>query len=121
MAGRQLINAKGNVVSNDRVEVFRTGFRGEVIRPGDPAYDTARRIWNAIIDKHPGIIARCSGVADVVAALNNLFAPEADSLAPDTPRRRGHGARLGCGVVRSDTRILTVCGSSSGHPRLILR
>ena len=70
MAGRELINAKGNVVSDDRVEAFRRGLKGEVIRPGDPAYDTARRIWNAIIDKHPGIIARCSGVADVVDAVN---------------------------------------------------
>ena len=64
MAGGELINAEGNVVSDDRVEAFRTGLRGEVILPGDPAYDEARRIWNATIDKHPGIIARCSGVAD---------------------------------------------------------
>ena len=70
MAGCELINAEGNVVSDDRVEAFRTGLRGEVIRPGDPAYDEARRIWNATIDKHPGIIARCSGVADVVDAVN---------------------------------------------------
>lgn len=70
MSGRELINAEGNVVSDDRVEAFRTGLRGEVILPGDPAYDEARRIWNATIDKHPGIIARCSGVADVVDAVN---------------------------------------------------
>ena len=78
MAGRELINAKGNVVSDDRVEVFRTGFRGEVIRPGDPAYDTARRIWNVSIDKRPGIIARCSNVADVVDAVD--FARENELL-----------------------------------------
>ena len=78
MAGCELINAKCNVVSDDRVEVFRTGFRGEVIRPGDPAYDKARRIWNAIIDKHPGIIARCTGVADVVHAVS--FARENELL-----------------------------------------
>ena len=69
MAGRELINAKGNVVSDDRVEVFRTGLRGEVIRPGDAAYESARRIWNATIDKRPGIIARCLGVADVIDAV----------------------------------------------------
>jgi hypothetical protein len=37
MTGRQLINAKENVVGGDRIAVFRTGFQGEVIRPGDPA------------------------------------------------------------------------------------
>jgi FAD/FMN-containing dehydrogenase len=78
MGGRELINAKGNVVSDDRVEVLRTGLHGEVIRPGDPAYDKARRIWNAIIDKHPGIIARCTGVADVVHAVS--FARENELL-----------------------------------------
>jgi len=94
MAGRELINAKGNVVSDDRVEAFRTGFRGEVIRPGDPAYDTARRIWNASVDKHPGIIARCSGVADVVDAVN--FARENDLLV--AVRGGGHnvGGRALC-------------------------
>jgi hypothetical protein len=46
---------------------FAAEFRGEVIQPGDSGYETARKIWNASIDKRPGIIARCSGVADVVA------------------------------------------------------
>lgn len=94
MAGGELINAEGNVVSDDRVEAFRTGLRGEVIRPGDPAYDEARRIWNATIDKHPGIIARCSGVADVVDAVN--FARENELLV--AVRGGGHnvGGRALC-------------------------
>jgi FAD binding domain len=66
----RLTNTKGVVVSDDRIEQFRAAFRGEVIEPGDSGYETARKIWNASIDKHPGIIARCSGVADVVAAVN---------------------------------------------------
>jgi hypothetical protein len=66
----RLTNTKGVVVSDDRIEQFRAAFRGEVIQPGDCGYETARKIWNASIDKHPGIIARCSGVADVVAAVN---------------------------------------------------
>jgi FAD/FMN-containing dehydrogenase len=65
-------------VSHDRIEGFRTAFRGEVIQPGDAGYETARKIWNASIDKRPGIIARCSGVADVVAAVN--FARESELL-----------------------------------------
>lgn len=44
--------------------------RGQVIRPDDDGYDTARSIYNAMIDKRPGLIARCAGVADIIAAVN---------------------------------------------------
>jgi FAD/FMN-containing dehydrogenase len=44
-------------------------FRGELLLPTSPGYDTARRIWNGAIDRHPACIARCAGVADVVAAV----------------------------------------------------
>jgi FAD/FMN-containing dehydrogenase len=43
--------------------------RGEVIYPGDPAYDDARSVYNAAIDRHPAVIVRCRGVADVVEAV----------------------------------------------------
>jgi hypothetical protein len=74
----ELKNTKGMVVSHDRIEGFQAAFRGEVIKPGDSGYEAARKIWNASIDKHPGVIARCSGVADVVAAVN--FARENEIL-----------------------------------------
>ena len=44
-------------------------FRGELLLPATPGYDTARRIWNGAIDRRPACIARCTGVADVVAAV----------------------------------------------------
>jgi FAD/FMN-containing dehydrogenase len=44
-------------------------FRGELIRPGDAPYDPARRVWNGAIDRYPALIARCSGAADVLAAV----------------------------------------------------
>ena len=44
-------------------------FRGELIRPGDPSYEERRRIWNGSIDRRPSLIARCTGVADVMAAV----------------------------------------------------
>ena len=53
-------------------------FRGVLIRPGDEQYDAARRIWNGAIDRRPGLIARCTGVADVRAAIR--FARERDLL-----------------------------------------
>jgi FAD/FMN-containing dehydrogenase len=51
-------------------------FRGELLLPASPEYDAARRIWNGAIDRHPACIARCTGVADVVAAVR--FAREHD-------------------------------------------
>jgi FAD/FMN-containing dehydrogenase len=44
-------------------------FRGALIRPGDAAYDAQRRIWNGAIDRRPAVIARCTGAADVRAAV----------------------------------------------------
>ncbi|MGC1800127.1 MAG: FAD-binding protein, partial [Solirubrobacterales bacterium] len=44
-------------------------FHGELLLPTSPGYHTARRIWNGAIDRHPACIARCTGVADVVAAV----------------------------------------------------
>ncbi|HEU5388930.1 MAG TPA: FAD-binding protein [Streptosporangiaceae bacterium] len=37
--------------------------------PADQRYETARRVWNASIDRHPALIARCAGTGDVVSAL----------------------------------------------------
>jgi hypothetical protein len=52
------------------LQAFKSAFRGQVFEPEDAGYDEARKIWNASIDKRPQIIARCSGVADVVDAVN---------------------------------------------------
>ena len=57
-------------VEESTVENFRSGLRGELLLPGDDGYDTARRIWNATVDKHPAMIARCAGAADVISAVN---------------------------------------------------
>ena len=48
---------------------FRSSFQGQVFQPEDLGYNEARQIWNASINKHPWAIARCSGVADVVASV----------------------------------------------------
>ncbi|WP_042885384.1 FAD-binding oxidoreductase [Cupriavidus necator] len=45
-------------------------FRGELIQPGDATYDQARKVYNGMIDKRPALIARCTDVADVIAAVN---------------------------------------------------
>ena len=53
-------------------------FGGELVRPTDPTYDAHRKVWNGSIDRHPGLIARCTGVADVIAAVR--FAREAGAV-----------------------------------------
>jgi FAD/FMN-containing dehydrogenase len=52
------------------VDAFRARLRGELIGPGDSAYDTARRVHNGMIDRRPRLIARCRDVADVIAAVD---------------------------------------------------
>jgi FAD/FMN-containing dehydrogenase len=63
------------------------GFTGELLGPGDAGYDDARQVWNGAIDRRPGLIARCTGVADVVAALRH--ARERELLV--AVRGGGHG------------------------------
>ena len=56
------------------------GFRGDVIVPDHHDYDDARAIWNGTVDRRPRLIARCSGTADVAAAVR--FARDAISRSP---------------------------------------
>src|SRR5205823_7224011 len=58
------------------LDAFRAGFSGTVVVRGDGDYDRARVVWNGIADRHPAVVARCAGTADVVAALR--FAREQD-------------------------------------------
>src|SRR5437870_917043 len=52
------------------LQSFKSVFRGQMLEPEDAGYNGARKIWNASIDKRPRLIARCSGIADVVDAVN---------------------------------------------------
>jgi hypothetical protein len=92
--GMQLLNTKGRTVDEERIGQLKKGFRGRLIRPEDDHYDYARKIWNASVDKRPGLIARCVGVGDVVAAVR--FARENDVLV--AVRGGGHnvGGRALC-------------------------
>ena len=49
---------------------LKAGIQGAVILPGDASFDTARQVWNAMIDKHPAAIVRCAATPDVVQAVN---------------------------------------------------
>src|SRR5437016_14256032 len=67
---------------------LRASLRGELIQSNDEGYDTARKVYNGMIDKHPALIARCADVADVIAAVN--FARENNLLV--SIRGGGHNA-----------------------------
>ncbi len=58
------------------VDGLAVNFQGRLIRPDDPVYEEVRRIWNGHVRHRPALIARCSGVADVIAAVR--FAREHD-------------------------------------------
>ncbi len=57
-------------IGAETVDAFIAGHRGSCLTPADPEYDEARVIWNGSIDKRPAIIARCTGTADVIDAVN---------------------------------------------------
>ena len=57
-------------------EDLAAAVRGSVILPGDPEYDQARAVYNAMVDKRPAAIARCRDVADVITCVR--FAREHD-------------------------------------------
>src|ERR671937_2415224 len=48
---------------------LQAGFRGQIVGRDDPPYEEHRKIWNGSIDRRPALIARCAGVADVIAAV----------------------------------------------------
>ena len=57
-------------IDNETVKALAAGMRGICFTPEDAGYDDARIVWNGSIDKHPAIIAQCTGVADVIDAVN---------------------------------------------------
>ena len=73
-------------MGHHRVEDLRKSIRGAVLCPGESGYDEARTIPNAMIDRRPAIIARCSGAADVISCVR--FAREHDLLV--SVRGGGH-------------------------------
>lgn len=56
-------------ITPEALQAFKCGFKGTVLAPGDAAYDEMRTVWNAMIDRRPGLIVRCTGTVDVVQAV----------------------------------------------------
>jgi FAD/FMN-containing dehydrogenase len=68
-------------------EGLRQVLRGDLVTAHDPDYDTARRVWNGVIDRRPRGIVRCRGVADVIAGVRFVTAEN----LPCSVRAGGHG------------------------------
>jgi FAD/FMN-containing dehydrogenase len=52
------------------VKTLKGRIRGPLLQPGEPGFDEARSVWNAMIDRRPALIVRCLGVSDVIACVN---------------------------------------------------
>ncbi len=65
-------------IENVKIEDFKKHFGGDVVLPDDSSYEEVRKIWNAMIDRKPGMIARCKTAEDVAQAVN--FARDNDLL-----------------------------------------
>jgi len=72
---------------NVEVQQLATRLRGDLLRPGQDSYESARELWNGMIHKHPALIARCAGTEDVITAVG--FARDHD--LPLAVRGGGHG------------------------------
>ncbi len=57
------------VLEQPSIDMLQASLRGELLRPGDPGYETARQVFNGMIDRRPRLIVRCTGVADVITAV----------------------------------------------------
>jgi hypothetical protein len=60
--------------AEDVYSSLREQFRGDLLLPGDAAYEASRLIWNGMFDRRPGLIARCADVGDVQSAIRSASA-----------------------------------------------
>ena len=64
------ITGSDGILKENTVEEFKSSLRGALLRESDDGYEQARMVWNGNIDRRPALIARCTGVADVIDAVN---------------------------------------------------
>src|ERR1700704_3875161 len=76
MNGLKVVGLTGDLVTVDGsvLETLKASMRGPLLLPDDDGYETARTVWNAMIDRKPALVACCSGAADIRQAV--LFARE---------------------------------------------
>ncbi len=70
MSDLQTDMKKATGIKMDAIAGLRSKIRGDIIQPGDPQYEIARKVYNGMIDKHPALIVRCVDAADVSSAVD---------------------------------------------------
>ena len=58
------------MADQEAIQKFKATLRGELLTPGEAEYDSAREVWNALIDRRPALIARCAAAAGVIRCVN---------------------------------------------------
>jgi len=94
---------------DEAVAMLGASLRGRLLRPGSAGYDEARTIWNAVIDRRPALIARCTGAADVMRSVR--FAAENDLLLAV----RGAGHNIAGKGVYDDAFLIDLSQLRSVH------
>ena len=69
MTDLRVPSGTGAPIGEPALETFDSGLRGSLLRPGDDAYDHARKLWNGMFDHRPALIVRCAGTSDVLSAV----------------------------------------------------
>ena len=67
--GLKKLDGNQHIIPVDALNGLRAGLRGTMCLPGEPGYEDARTIWNAMIDRMPAVIVRAAGAADVIRAV----------------------------------------------------
>lgn len=96
-----------NTLANGQFNALKGLIRGQVLQAGDAGYDESRAVWNAMIDRHPAIIVRCAGTADVRTAL---------AYARDNQLRlavRGGGHNIAGSALCDDGLVIDLSGMRS--------
>jgi FAD/FMN-containing dehydrogenase len=104
-----IIASNGNekTLNGAQVDSFKKELKGDLLTSGDPGYDEARTIWNAMIDRRPAIIVQPAGAEDVIAAVN--FARENELLLSI----RGGGHNIAGNAVCEGGMMIDLSGMNS--------
>jgi hypothetical protein len=96
-------------MTNEQITQIQGSLRGKLVKKGDPDYDTARKVYNGMIDKHPDAIAYCMDIADVIMCVN--FARENKLLLAV----RGGGHNAGGFGIADNAFVIDLSGMKGIH------
>ncbi len=103
------LNGDTRSLSDEAVAKLEASLRGSLLRPGSEGYEEARTLWNAMIDRRPALVARCTGAADVVRSVR--FAAEHDLLLAV----RGAGHNIAGKAIEDDAFLIDLSQLRSVH------